>query len=97
MSRVRHRACPIDGRIDCPVHVPSRRGRSGAQQRKRAAVVAAHRSDYGEVCPGWGVPPHLVVPPNRLSADHVVARSLGGEHGVLAALCIECNARRGQG
>jgi 5-methylcytosine-specific restriction protein A len=97
MGRVRHRACPIDGRIDCLVHIPSRRGRSGATQRKRAAYVQEYRDTFGEVCPGWGVPPHAVVPPNRLSADHVLPRSLGGEHGDLAVLCIECNSRRGQG
>jgi hypothetical protein len=97
MTRVRHRACPIDGRIDCMVHVPSRRGRSGAQQRRRAAYVAAWIDELGMWCPGYGVPPHGVVPPNRLTADHVVARSLGGEHGDLAVLCLHCNARRGQG
>jgi hypothetical protein len=32
-------------------------------------VVAAHRGEYGDTCPGWGVPGH---PAYDLTADHVV-------------------------
>lgn len=66
------------------------------EARRRAAVVAAHRARFGEWCPGWGVPPHSVVAPNVLSADHVVAVGAGGaESGLLSVMCVICNARKG--
>lgn len=54
------------------------------------------RREHGEVCPGYGVPAHLVVPPNFWTADHVEPTSLGGApDGELRAMCNECNVRRG--
>jgi hypothetical protein len=64
--------------------------------RKRAAAVAEHREQVGEVCPGWGVPPHSVIPPNKLSADHAVAVARGGslQPAHYGVLCVECNSRK---
>lgn len=65
--------------------------------RARARAVAGWRAEEGDVCPGWGVPPHPVIPPNRLSADHPVAVARGGSLHLPAygVLCVECNARNG--
>ena len=65
--------------------------------RRRAAAVAEHRDQVGDVCPGWGVPPHLVEPPNRLSADHPTSIAAGGpgRPDAYAVLCVSCNSRKG--
>jgi 5-methylcytosine-specific restriction protein A len=65
---------------------------SWAERKRRAETVAAWIAQHGNVCPGWGVPPH---PATNLTADHRIPRSLGGEHGPLGCLCAGCNARRG--
>lgn len=58
--------------------------------------MEAHRAEHGEWCPGWGVPAHAVVAPNKLSADHVVSVGAGGsEQGALGVLCTVCNGRKG--
>ncbi len=64
--------------------------------RARARAVAGWRATEGDVCPGWGVPPHPVIPPNKLSADHTHSIAQGGPprppgYGVL---CVECNSRK---
>lgn len=69
--------------------------RSHRERRRRAAAVAEHRARFGEWCPGWNVPAHRVVPPNRLSADHIVPQSLGGADGPLQVRCVKCNTARG--
>ena len=71
-------------------------GRSKAERNRRAAVVEEHRRRFGEWCPGWGVPPHAVTPPNRLSGDHTIPRAEGGEASYLRVICVSCNARRGR-
>jgi hypothetical protein len=65
--------------------------------RRRARAVAEYTDQHGPVCPGWGVPPHLVVPPNRLSADHPQAVANGGSlhPAAYGVLCVECNSRKG--
>ena len=67
---------------------------SWAERKRRADAVTAWIAQHGPVCPGFKVPPH---PSTRLSADHVIPRSLGGETGPLTVLCVGCNARRGNG
>lgn len=52
-------------------------------------TVAAHRSELGNWCPGFGVPAHEA---SDLTADHVVA----GSTGRLVVLCRSCNARKGK-
>jgi hypothetical protein len=72
-----------------------RRGGHG-DWRARARAVTAHLDEHGPVCPGWGVPPHLVVAPNRLSADHPQSIAKGGPRRPVAyaVLCVSCNARK---
>jgi 5-methylcytosine-specific restriction protein A len=67
---------------------------SWAERKRRAETVAAWVLVHGWVCPGYGVPPH---PASDLTADHLIPRSLGGEHGPLGVACAGCNARRGNG
>lgn len=102
------KSCIVGGEIfegpgsRCPKHPYRRSGRSGQPERthdermRRKAAVDAWRAQLGEVCPGVGVPAHVVVPPNRLSADHILPTSLGGApDGELQVLCMRCNTARG--
>jgi hypothetical protein len=84
----------------CPAHrrVPLQRKRqrrpriSQVEERRRAAVVRAHRAEHGDWCPGWRREPHPAV---DLTADHVVGVGAGGsEHGLLAVLCRSCNGAK---
>jgi len=73
---------------------PRRRALSGdwAERKRRAAAVAAHRREYGDVCPGWGRPAH---PATNLAADHIEEVHAGGdEHGPLQILCGSCNSAK---
>jgi 5-methylcytosine-specific restriction enzyme A len=64
-----------------------------AERRRRAAVVADHRSLLGDWCPGWaGQPAH---PSADLTADHVREVAAGGRpDGRLVVRCRSCNAAR---
>lgn len=65
------------------------------ERQRRKAAVDAHRAEFGDVCPGYGVEPH---PSSRLTADHEVPVGAGGaEDGPLAILCVSCNARKRDG
>jgi hypothetical protein len=65
---------------------------SKAEERRRAAVVAAYRRTHGDWCPGWQRDPH---PSSDLTADHVVGVGAGGaEGGELAVLCRVCNGAK---
>jgi 5-methylcytosine-specific restriction enzyme A len=86
----------------CQAHQRRRSSRSSQPERtnderlRRKAAVDQWRAEHGEVCPGFGTPAHLVVPPNRLTADHVRPISLGGDlDGELQVLCLTCNVRKG--
>jgi 5-methylcytosine-specific restriction endonuclease McrA len=86
----------------CQAHQRRRSSRSSQPERtnnerlRRKAAVDDWRSVHGEVCPGFGVTGHLVVSPNRLTADHVRPISLGGDvDGELQVLCLGCNVRKG--
>ena len=65
------------------------------ERPRREAVVREHRQQFGNWCPGFGVPPHEVNPPNVLSADHIIPAKDGGT--VLGVLCRNCNSRKGGG
>ena len=55
-------------------------------------VVMEHRKQYGDWCPGWGVPAHEA---HDLTADHVVPYAVSGDtHGPLGVLCRSCNGRK---
>lgn len=70
--------------------------RSSAERKRRAQAVADHRATFGDVCPGYRVPAHRVVPPNFLTADHIRPTSMGGApDGELRVVCNECNVRKG--
>lgn len=60
-----------------------------AWQRLAARVLAQHRAENGDWCPGWRTPAH---PATDLTVDHVDPRSLA--RGV-AVLCRSCNGRKG--
>lgn len=59
---------------------------------RRHRFVDAHRARYGNVCPGFGRPPH---PAADLTADHIREVSRGGSPiGPLQVLCRSCNSRK---
>jgi 5-methylcytosine-specific restriction enzyme A len=69
--------------------------RTAAEQQRREATVDEHIATYGYTCPGWQRPPHPVLPPNILTADHItpVDRSGRGD-GPLQVLCRVCNGSK---
>jgi hypothetical protein len=72
------------GRPRCPAHEHAYRALrygSGWQQQSRAAI-AAYVMAHGNVCPGWGVPPHAIAP-SQWTTDH--------ERG---PMCRACNSRK---
>lgn len=74
---------------------PTNLTRDWAERQRRAATVAEHRGRHGEHCPGWRRPPHPVVPPNVLTADHRTAVADGGDpRGELTVLCRVCNSAK---
>lgn len=70
-----------------------RRPEYGAAEReRRAEVVRAWRAEFGDWCPGYGVPAHNST---DLTADHLKAVAAGGaEQGPLSVLCRSCNGRK---
>jgi len=99
--------------LDCPRRILAgsrcaacQRGRDRAKDhargghrdwRDRAAAVNEHKARQGPWCPGYGVPGHWVISPNKLTADHPVPVVLGGplrpeQYGVL---CLRCQGRQG--
>ena len=86
----------------CTVHArASNRSRHNALystrawQRLSARMIARHRGEYGNQCPGYGRNPH---PARDLTADHVVPLAAGGaslDPGNLAVLCRSCNSTKG--
>lgn len=72
--------------------VPCQRRRKAfrnAEAERCWVAVDAHRREFGDWCPGYGVPPH---PSNDLTADHVDPRQPGGR---LVVRCRSCNSRKG--
>lgn len=63
------------------------------ERRRRARAVESWRQRFGNVCPGYGRPPH---PAADLTAQHSHALVLGGEvDQPLTVLCRSCNSRHG--
>lgn len=61
------------------------------------ATVAAWRQQNGNLCPGWGEPPHQATRENPLTADHRVPRAKGGaalDPRNVVVLCLRCNGRK---
>lgn len=68
-----------------------------AWQRLSARIIARHRGQYGNWCPGYGRDPHPAI---DLTADHIVPLAAGGaplDIGNLAVLCRSCNSTKGDG
>jgi 5-methylcytosine-specific restriction protein A len=66
-------------------------------QRLSARVIARHRGQHGNWCPGYGRDRH---PASDLTADHIVPLAAGGaplDIGNLAVLCRSCNSTKGDG
>lgn len=79
----------------CKPRAAPRPSESWAERKRRATAVRRHVEQFGQVCPGWLRPPHAVVPPNKLSADHVRSvASTGDESGELQILCRTCNSSK---
>ena len=55
--------------------------------------MTAHRAEYGDWCPNWGVLPHHAT---DLTADHVVTKVRGGSGQAdnVQVLCRRRNARK---
>lgn len=80
-------------RTRCPTHEaeyqakrnasPQRAKYAGGWAKLSRKTIATHRAIYGDVCPGYQVPPHQV-DPHEWTTDH---------H--LGALCRSCNSRKG--
>jgi 5-methylcytosine-specific restriction protein A len=82
--------CPLPVRQRAPR--PTTAGRTWGERKRRAEVVAAHRAQFGDWCPGWQVPPHATA---DLTADHPIAIAAGGRQDAqLQVLCRPCNARK---
>ncbi len=80
----------------CARNHGTRAGYGNAELQRRAATVRQWRELHGDVCPGWHRPAHPVLPPNKLTADHVRAVADGGDqNGPLAVLCRSCNGSKG--
>ena len=108
-SRVAQRPCLICKRLTrnpsrcdaCPVTDRERRRGNSTQRgygsrwsRLSKAVLAEHRSYYGDWCPGWRIDGHIS---NDLTVDHIIAKASGGtdDRANLAVLCRACNGRKG--
>ena len=64
-------------------------------QRLSARVIARHRGQHGNYCPGFGRDAHPAI---DLTADHVVPLAAGGatfDIGNLAVPCRSCNSTKG--
>lgn len=72
------------------------RGYDAKWRKMRKEAVLAHVARFGEVCPGWGVPPHTATKAS-LEGDHRVSLAAGGknEPSNIDVLCRKCNARKG--
>ena len=66
-----------------------------AWQRLSARVIARHRGQCGNWCPGYGRDAHLA---GDLTADHIVPLAAGGapfDPGNVGVLCRSCNSTKG--
>jgi 5-methylcytosine-specific restriction protein A len=86
----------------CTIHArQSNRSRHNALyntrewQRLSARVIARHRGQYGNWCPGFQRNPH---PASDLTADHISPLAAGGaplDIANCAVLCRSCNSTKG--
>ncbi|PFG27410.1 hypothetical protein [Corynebacterium renale] len=68
-------------------------GARSQEKRRRADAVEQWRQRFGNICPGYGRPPH---PATDLTAQHSHALVLGGDADQpLTVLCRSCNSRHG--
>ena len=90
----------------CPEHRRAReryrgsaaaRGYDARYRRLRKQAIDAHIARYGQVCPGYGVPPHTATRA-ELSVDHIVPLVDGGRNDPsnFQVICLTCNKRKGR-
>nr|WP_306665677.1 HNH endonuclease [Rhodococcus qingshengii] len=71
---------------------PTKRTRTAAEQKRRAAAVTEHRTREGNWCSGHNRPGH---PSADLTADHIQDIQHGGSPtGPLQVLCRACNSSK---
>jgi 5-methylcytosine-specific restriction endonuclease McrA len=65
-------------------------------KRLRRVLLQEWTASNGWSCPGWGIPPHLVLD-GSLQVDHIVPVNHGGrtEAANLTVLCRRCNISKG--
>jgi hypothetical protein len=69
--------------------------KTATETKRRREVVATHRAQVGDWCPGVPELHRPAHPAARLQADHVVEVAAGGaEDGPLIVRCGPCNAAR---
>lgn len=90
------------GQSRCPQHRPKdlrkrvRPQYDSTWQKIAKEAVAKYQQVNGNVCNGYERPPHEVVLPNRLSADHITPVARGGTNDPMNIdiLCVSCNSRK---
>jgi hypothetical protein len=88
VSKLSQRSEP---RMESTTEAAGMRNRTRAEELRRKATVQAWIAANGPMCPGWDRALHMS---KDLTADHVIPRFDGGEHGPLRVLCRTCNVRR---
>jgi hypothetical protein len=78
----------------CRQHTRTKPGRSWSERQRRRATVQAHIAQHGQICPGYSRPPHYA---EDLTAEHIYPRSIYGDNGPLAVLCLSCNSAKAPG
>ena len=90
--------CPVCGSVTsasgrCAGCRAALRARRKADEQRSAELVQEHRLTRGNVCPGWGRPPHRS---DDLTASHRGSVADGAQGVFDGVLCRSCNSTRGR-